>query len=350
MKLFTIVMAGGQGTRFWPESTQKLPKQYLSLVGEEPLICQTFKRFGSMVAKDSRFVVTTQDQKELALTHAQGELLKENIIVEPMGRNTAPCIFLSMIQLIENGAKLSDVVAVVPSDHVILNEKKFREQIDIAKQVASDTSSIVTIGIPPHFPHTGFGYIHKGEPYKTFAFKVNSFVEKPDLNRAKAYLKSGEYLWNAGMFVAPIGVFMEELKAHAPILFSFFEQIKNSLTNFQELKKVYSQLPKDSIDYAVMEKSSKVMVVPAEFDWNDLGSWDALEEVIPRENGNINASSKKVYALDSQGNIVFCPGKKVALIDVKDLVIVSNGEAVLVMPKAKSQRVKEIVELIAKEL
>jgi len=337
-KFYALVMAGGQGTRFWPESTSKKPKQYLNLTSDKSLLEETLLRFNGLIEAPERFVVTVNDQCKLAQECSKNLTHQNGLIFEPAGKNTGPCILLAMAHLLENGAKASDVVTIVPSDHVILNAKGFREVMSEAKSIAEKVKSIVTIGVVPTFPHTGFGYIQKGEGYK-----VSAFREKPDFETAKKYITSGEYFWNAGMFVAQISVLLEEFAKHSPESFKFFEGLQKSLKNADKLKEVYMQMPSNSIDYAVMEKSQKVLVVPSKFDWNDLGSWDALEGVINPTNQNTIVKARDVYAANAKGNIVFAPNKFVALVNVDDLVVISNDQSVVVIPKKDAQKVKDVV-------
>lgn len=336
-------MAGGKGTRLWPESTESKPKQYLSLVGKETLLGQTIDRFKGSVDIDKRFIITTRDQADLAISCSNNEVNKEHIIFEPTGRNTAPCILLSLAAIEACGAKDEDIIAVMPSDHVILNKSGFKSSFDKALKLSSDTQTITTIGIPPHFPHTGYGYIKTSEANGQ-GFNVDEFVEKPNFEKAKEYLATGQYVWNAGMFMAPLGVFKAEFSKHSPEMFSFYDELKENLSDEESLASVYNKIPKDSIDYAIMEKSNKITLVKAEFDWNDLGSWEALEQVVDRVEGNTIIDSNGTFLKDATGNIIYAPNKHVSLINVKDLVVVSNEKAVMIVPKDDSQRVKEIVE------
>ncbi|MFG1483509.1 sugar phosphate nucleotidyltransferase [Halobacteriovorax sp. HFRX-2_2] len=343
MNIYTLIMAGGKGTRLWPESTESKPKQYLSLVGNETLLGQTLDRFEESVDLKNRFIITTRDQSELAISCSKDQILEEHIIYEPAGRNTAPCILLSLAAIEAAGAKSDDIIAVMPSDHVILNKSGFKASFEKAVKLSSDTQTITTIGIPPHFPHTGYGYIKTSEAVGD-GFKVDEFVEKPNFEKAKEYLSTGKYVWNAGMFMAPLGVFKEEFAAHSPEMFSFYEELKASLDDEAKLEEVYNKIPKDSIDYAIMEKSSRISLVKAEFDWNDLGSWEALEQVVDRVEGNTIIDSNGTFLKDATGNIIYAPDKHVSLINVQDLVVVSNDKAVMIVPKDDSQRVKEIVQ------
>jgi len=343
-QFFCLVMAGGKGTRFWPESTSKKPKQYLSLLGKESLLTSSLLRVEGLIPAENRFIVTLKEQEKYAREFSVGLCAKEGLIFEPSGRNTAPCILLALAHLLDNGAGLDDVVAIVPSDHVILNEKGFRETLKICFKVAVENQNIVTIGINPHFPHTGYGYIQKG-PAVGEAFKVLGFKEKPNLETAKEYLASGDYFWNAGIFISQIKTLLKEFEELAPEMFRHFDSLRGNPNN---LKNIYDLMPSDSIDYAIMEKSSKVMVVPSNFDWNDLGSWEALESLITQTEGNTIVKCKESYLENSKGNIVFAPNQLVTLLGVEDLIVVSNDKALMILPKSQSQKVKNIVEFLKK--
>lgn len=342
-KNYCLVMAGGKGTRFWPESTSKKPKQYLSLLGDNTsLLSKTLNRFEGLVMPDDRFIVTVREQKELVLDSAENQISKDGVIFEPAGRNTGPCILLSLIYLLKNGADENDLVSIVPSDHVILNEKGFQNSIRKGFKLASETQSIVTIGIRPHFPHTGYGYIKRGKSSGE-GYEVEEFREKPDFQTAKTYLASGDFYWNAGMFMAPIRVLMSEFKNCSPELYQFVDLIKDSFEDEKKIEETYLKMPEISIDYAVMEKSKLVKVLEAEFDWNDLGSWEAMESVIEPTENNTLIKQKGHYLDNSTGNIVYAPNKFVSLVNIKDLIVVVNDDVLMVLPKEDSQKVKEIV-------
>lgn len=346
-KIYCLIMAGGKGTRLWPESTESKPKQYLSLVGDSTLLEQTIHRFGDIVEKDNRYIVTTIDQQELALHSSKNKINDNGLILEPSGRNTGPCILLSLSHLEKMGAGEDDVIAVMPSDHVILDTNGFKKSFVQAVKLSEESNTITTIGIRPHFPHTGYGYIKKGDDVGEGAM-VSEFREKPDFETAKAYLATGNYLWNAGMFMAKLSVFKREFALHAPEMFSFYDKLLKE-TDHKKISEIYENIPKDSIDYAIMEKSKTVTTIPASFDWNDLGSWEALEAVIEKENDNTIVGANEVFTKDSKGNVIFAPNKFVSLINVNDMVVVSNDKAVMVMPKKDAQRVREVVEHLKKE-
>lgn len=344
MKSYAVIMAGGKGTRFWPESTSQKPKQYLNLTGKGPLLGITLNRFEGVIPTQQRYVVTVREQQVLA-AESSSELINSNgLIFEPSGRNTAPCVMLSMAHLEKQGVRDEDVLVIVPSDHVILNENGFRETIVKSIEAAISHQSIVTIGIPPHFPHTGYGYIQKGDAVDGTSFAVKEFKEKPSRETAEKYLASGQYVWNAGMFVSTLKVLKEEFQKCSPETFSHYPKLLESIGDDERLAEVYGEIPKDSIDYAVMEKSQKVSVVPAHFDWNDLGSWDALEAVMEQKSENTFVGERGFFVSESEGNIVYAPDKYVSLIGVKDLIVVSNDKTLVVLPKSRSQEVKNIVE------
>lgn len=346
-KLYALVMAGGRGTRFWPESTSKRPKQYLSLMGgAASLLEKTLRRFDGLIPSDGRYVITVEEQFDLAKQCSKELVASQGIILEPSGRNTAPCIMLSLAHLVAMGAHDDDVVAIVPSDHVIINEQGFREVIKHAVAQAIEKSAIVTIGIAPHFPHTGFGYIHRGEEISSDCYKVNRFVEKPDHKTAVEYLQTGEYLWNAGMFVASIKTLRAEFKRYAPEMDAQFAALVKAYGDKKKTAEIYQLLPKISIDYAIMEKSQSILTMPSRFDWNDLGSWDALESVMEKQEDNYLVNSKGHYFEEAKDNIVFAPEQFVSLINIQDLIVVSNKDSLMILPKKDAQKVKNIVEFL----
>lgn len=342
MKIHVLIMAGGNGTRFWPVSTPKKPKQYTNLASEDTLIQQSIKRSLHFSKSENIHVVTVQGQKNLALQQTSELIPDSNIIIEPEGRNTAPCIFLGVLEILKKGFSDSDCVVVLPSDHVINNHENFSSDILTAVENAQSRKTITVVGIEPITPHTGYGYIKKGGKLSENLNQVEQFVEKPVLEVAQKYLKSGNYFWNAGMFISRIDTLIQEIMSHAPELGNFREMLLAAVGDFAQVQHVYSQLPKESIDYAVIEKSQKVDVVASSFDWSDLGSWDALEDIVKKEKNNIICTANKTQFLESEGNIVYAPGKKVSLVNCNNLVIVAEGDHIMVLPKEDSQRVKQL--------
>ncbi len=340
-KYYALIMAGGQGTRLWPESTSTKPKQYLRLVSEKSLLQESLERFQGLVDQERRFVVTTREQESLVEEHTKGVVNKNGLIFEPMGKNTGPSLLLSLAVLVNNGAKNNDLISVHPADHVILGTIEFQKTLARAFSHAK-SNKIITIGIRPTFPCTGYGYIHKSREHTPSFFDVKEFVEKPKREAAENYLKSGEYLWNAGIFIAALGTFLKEFERCAPKMFIFFEKLKKYSLDKEALEEIYREMPEDSIDYAVMEKSSNVLVTPATFDWNDIGSWLALESFLPQKEGNA-LKVKTSYIKNAQGNIVFSPHQSVFLEDVHDKIIVSNEKALVILPKDKAQNIRKII-------
>lgn len=351
-RFFALVMAGGKGTRLWPESTSSKPKQYMSLFSKKSLIEETLDRFDGLTDQKSKYIVTVKEQQSVCSKLVSHLVHDKAYILEPSGRNTAPCILLSLATLKAHGASDSDVVAIVPSDHVILNTKGFQKTLSYAKTMASKHKKIITIGINPNFPHTGFGYIQRSEKADfendLSAFSVKAFKEKPNFETAKSYVESGEYYWNAGMFVAEIGVLINEFKTCAPEVYRYLEQLESAVKSSQDYSSIYNNIPENSIDYAVMEKTKNILVVPSLFDWNDLGSWDALESIANPTESNfiINQKSEVNYLKGSSGNIVYAPNQFIALANVQDMIIVSNERALMIMPKKDAQKVKEVYQFV----
>lgn len=352
MEKVAVIMAGGRGERLWPKSRKKHPKQFLSLGGgDESLIYQTVERMRKITDIDKIFIVTGKDYKDI--THEQlPELPEENIICEPMGKNTTACIGYAC-QVIKK--RMGDaIMMVVPSDHVIKDEAAFASDLKKCCALAESEKVIVTVGITPTKPETGFGYIkvHKDKPIEnsTLAWKMAKFVEKPDYKVATKYVASGKYLWNAGMFIFPVSYMLRSIKRYCPHNAQCLSAIGKSIGKKNEDLITYQQFEKMesiSIDYAVMEHVRGSITVQSTFDWNDVGTWAAIPEIQkPDENGNYITG--EVTSFESNGNIVEVPkGKLVALLGVKDLVIVESGNAILVCHKDYAQKIKEATQQIA---
>ncbi len=321
-----IILCGGSGTRLWPLSRKLFPKQFVQLFEGESLFQKTVKRNSALCEKS--IIVSNAEQYFLALDQLEenGVSLEDStFLLEPIGKNTAPAIALACMAL-----ESEEIVLISPSDHLIKDENAYQAVLKKAMELSS-AGNLVTFGIKPAFPETGFGYIESsGED-------VRSFKEKPDLATAQGYLAKGNYYWNSGMFCFKAGVFLEELKAHSPAIFEACEFAhKNRIQINGNQYKIRLQdmeaIPEDSIDYAVMEKSCKVKVVPSDIGWSDVGSFDALSEVLPNDDDN---------------NFVVA-NKEVALIDVKDLIVIDTEDALLISKKGSSQKVKEVVTRLNK--
>lgn len=351
--IYAVIMAGGAGMRFWPLSRESSPKQMLKIVGEDTMIRQTVKRLHGFVLPDNIYVVTNERQAFDLDLHL-GELQKKQgkglkIIAEPFGKNTGPAIGLSTTYLKKIDA--NSVMIVLPADHSISNEKAF---IDVLRKAIEGAKKdyLVTLGIKPARPETGYGYIKieakgRGQRAKMQEiYKVARFVEKPDIRTAEKYVRSGNYFWNSGIFVWKVSAILQEIKRYMPSLSAGLLKIEKAIGTKNERKiveEVYSNIDSISIDYGVLEKSKRVMVVPVDFGWSDVGSWSALDEVMPRgSNGNIIKGN--IIGIDSRNSIIFGCDRLVATIGLKDMIVVDTPDATLVCPKQRSQDVKKVVE------
>lgn len=343
--LTALIMAGGKGTRFWPISTEEKPKQFLNLIDEKTMIQATVERLKDLINIDYVFICT--GMKYVSIIKEQLPNLPErNIIIEPMGKNTAPCILLSVLYIKQIYANAN--IIVIPSDHKINDEKKFLNILSAAnKFVENNYESIVTIGIEPNRPETGYGYINFSDNVEKIndylIKKVYRFVEKPNLNKAKEYLNEGTYLWNAGMFIFNSKFMIEEFKK----LFKQAFQILSTLPpieseNYMEmLEKKYSLCECISIDYAIMEKSEHIFVIPGDFGWDDIGSWRALERYIKKDK-NSNIFKGKVNNFNSKNNIVYSTEKEIILLDINELFVIEAKDKIVVGKKDSISRVYEL--------
>jgi mannose-1-phosphate guanylyltransferase len=343
-----IIMAGGVGKRFWPASRKDNPKQFLALTGEKTMLRETVDRVSQIVHPKNIFIVTTSNLAEKAAQQLE-YLPEENIIVEPEGRNTAPCVALAMAA-IRSRYGMDEVVAILPADHKIGEQGLYLEILKEAFTYIQVNNEVLTFGIKPNRPETGYGYIEFGScVHKKGNFNANTgirFVEKPDLERAEEYLMSGRYLWNSGMFVMKTGTFMELCAKHLPEVFKEVKNLESNLANRYVLKEIYSRLPKISFDNGIMEKLDSFVVVPADFGWDDLGSWLALENNLPQDQ-NYNVVAGEFIGVNAENNIIFGNGKQVvSAVGVRDLIIVVRDDVIMVCPKNSSQNIKILVEEI----
>lgn len=345
MKVYGVIMAGGGGTRFWPLSRKETPKQLLNLSGKDAMINETILRLSPIIEKDNLFVVTNSVQAKKMQSIVGDKLNKDNVLVESAARNTSACIGYSAINILK---KYGDGVMIVsPSDAYIRNEEEYRKVLKLAVAGAEKNDCIVTIGVTPTFPATGYGYIRYIRE-DSILKKVGEFVEKPDENTAKQYLKSGDYVWNSGVFVFKASVILDRIKEFLPELYDGLIKIENAMLSPSEsrvIDEVYPLLPSVSIDYGVMERAKDIYVIPAEFGWNDVGSWDMLE-VLHELDEKKNISIGNNVLLDTKNSTVFSSGRTVAVIGVDDLIVVETPDAVLVCPKNRAQEVKKVVDLL----
>ncbi|MFO7569253.1 MAG: mannose-1-phosphate guanylyltransferase [Smithellaceae bacterium] len=352
--MHAVIMAGGRGTRFWPRSREKKPKHLLDIVSDRTIIQETVDRIKPLIKPDNILIVTGKKHAR-ELSRQLPDIPAENIIIEPVGRNTAACIGLAAIH-IQKKAK-DDIMVVLPSDHAIGNPKKYRTVIRAASKAAREKNALVTIGIEPAGPHTGFGYLEGGASGERIGgeivMRVKSIREKPDAALARKFVKSGRFYWNSGMFVWKASAILREIEQHLPELHAGLMTIKEVLGKTSEAKTVsavYRRLPAISIDYGVMEKAKNVFVIPAEFGWSDVGSWDALWDISIRDhNGNARAGKGRVIFEDTQDSLVYSPKKMVALVGIKDVIVVETKDALLICKRGKSQDVKKIVDTLEAE-
>jgi mannose-1-phosphate guanylyltransferase len=347
--LHAVVMAGGSGTRFWPASRTARPKQFLPLAHGKPLIEATLDRLQGLCAPEHVWVATNRKQAK-ALTKLMPNLPKERLILEPEARDTGPCIALATatIAATDPGATM----VVLPADHLLEPTDAFQRMLRAGAELAADGATLVTFGIPPTFPATGFGYVECGEPVAAAlpAFRAARFREKPDLATAKQFLAQGGFLWNSGIFVWKVAAIRAAMERTEPQLAASTTAMLAALQKREKaaLTRAFGQAPVRSIDFAVMEKAERVVVVQAPIRWNDVGSFPALAAVAPADaagNVHVLAGGAAQLTLESRGNVVYADGDRtVALFGVSDLVVVAVDDAVLVCPKDKAHDLKALVE------
>jgi mannose-1-phosphate guanylyltransferase len=344
-KHFGLILAGGQGTRFWPWSTEDFPKQFLNITGEEPLITQTYNRLKTFIPADDIYVVA--DIKYLGLIMDAIPGFKQvNFITEPTPRNTAPSLILSNICLSRFEPEAN--VVVVPSDHYIPDTDVFAAQIQDALKYA-DNKCVVTCGIKPDIPHTGYGYIKFNREQYDICGKTNfhdlmEFKEKPELELAKQYLEEGNYFWNAGMFIYKLSHFKEFLGEHAPYYFIQYNELEKVYHHKLSLYELFTNIKPQSIDYALMEKLPDVKMFQAEFEWNDLGAWSTVYQLSRKDESNNVLRGNSTALIDSDNSMIFSTtDKPVAAIGLKNIAVINTKNGVLVANMDELQRVKEVI-------
>ncbi|MBT3580803.1 mannose-1-phosphate guanylyltransferase [bacterium] len=341
--LHVVIMAGGKGTRFWPLSKKIKAKQFLNILGNKSLLKTTIERLHPLIDKKNIWIVTNQNQKKFLLKEKLG-IPTSQILYEPIGKNTAPCIGWAAFEIIKKDPKATMIV--LPSDHLIKKEAKFRETLKTAVNFVKKNNCLMTIGIKPTFPHTGYGYI---EIFKNInkqkIEKINTFKEKPDFITAQKYVKSEKFLWNSGMFIWQASKILELIEKYMPTNYQILAQIaKTKKSEVKKLTDLYQQLDSISIDYGIMEKAiDQTYLIESSFIWNDIGNWISLEEVWPQDHHN-NAKKGKLITLNSKNNITYSEKKLIALIDVENLIVVESEDAILVLPKKSHQKIKELYE------
>jgi len=339
-------MAGGVGSRFWPLSKQKSPKQFLDILGTgKTLIQMTFERFSSVCPIENYYVVTNEQYKDLVLEQLP-QLKAEQVLLEPIMRNTAPCIAYANYKIKKRN--LNARIIVSPSDHLITNENNFLKVIHEGLNYVDGNNKLLTLGIKPNRPETGYGYIQvENSPLETDVLKVKTFTEKPDLELARVFLESGEFFWNSGIFIWSLAAIDSAFQTHLPDINNLFHKGGNSLDEASERKminQIYPECPNISIDYGILEKSSDVFVFCANFGWSDLGTWGSLYERSNKDESGNAVQGENVMLYDSEDCLVNAPNEKLVVIQgIKDYIIVDNENTLLICKKEHEQEIKTFV-------
>jgi len=359
LTIHAVILAGGRGTRFWPRSRTRTPKQLLNIIGKQTMLEQTVARLRPLISPDRIWSVTNAEQTA-ALKKQLPAASRKRVLTEPVGRNTAAAIALAAIH-IRHAAKGDALMAVLPADHFIAQPEEYRSIVAAALNVAREPGRMVVLGIPPTRPETGFGYVERmGEaldPSGFPVFAVRRFTEKPALQVAQEYVASGNYHWNAGMFFWRVSTFLENLQRHLPQTHAELQKLAAAIGTRayeKKLRAIYPKLENISVDYAILERATQqsgapqVFVIPAEIGWSDIGSWAAVYELLAKQPGE-NVFAGPGQALDASGNFLYSPSKFIAAIGVKDLVVVETPDALLICPRNRAQDVAKIVKQLEEQ-
>lgn len=347
--MYSVVMAGGSGTRFWPASRKARPKQLLALTSRRSLLQQTVDRMAPLTPAE-RVLVVTGTHHAAPVAEQLPQVPAAHIIAEPMARNTAAAAGLAAAWVAKQDP--SAVCLVLPADHLITDETLFLDTLRRAAEVASGDDCLVTLGLNPRYPATGFGYIEAGDAVSEDpppVFAVRAFHEKPDLATAQAYLESGKYMWNSGMFAWRAEVLLAEIKRFIPELAEGLDELAPDLGTERQaeaLARVYPKLPKISIDNGVLEKSDSIRMVEADFGWSDVGSWDAMAELWPSDRAGNAGQAGKLLAIEASGNLVSAGHRLTALLGVDNLVAVVTDDVLLILPRDRCQDVRQVIEVL----
>lgn len=345
---YCVIMAGGAGTRFWPISREKKPKQFLDILGTgKTFIRSTFERFAGFIPAENFLVVTNSSYKDLVLKQIP-EILPEQVLSEPLGRNTAPCIAYAAFRL--KAMNQDSTMIVTPSDHLILNEQAFTEVVQEAVTFAGKNEALVTIGVHPTRPATGYGYIQVEQPIRKAGMnKVKTFTEKPNLELAQAFLKSGDFFWNSGIFVWQTSVILDAVKKLLPETYGMFAAIENVYATDAEqenINRIYPECRAISVDYGIMEKAANVYVRCGDFGWSDIGTWGSLYEYTPKDEAG-NTIAQESVLFDTSDCVVKMPEGKLAVIEgLKDFIVVDTDDVLMICPKNNEQNIKKFIDTI----
>ena len=346
--MYHVILAGGSGSRFWPISREDTPKQLLKILGGDTMIRLTYNRLNKISPADHILVVASkalseQIQKEIP------EIPRENYIIEPYGKNTAPAIGLAALHVFKRDSEA--IMGVYPADHLIIGDTKFKAVISRAQKMVEQKTSLITIGIKPTYPATGYGYIQYDPLQKTDMEgirKVKTFSEKPGEETAKKFFNNGEFLWNGGMFIFKAAIILLEIKTFMPALHKSLDIINDALSTSQyetALDREWELVQEESIDYGILERSGNIYTIEADFKWNDLGSWQSLFSVLTK-NKEQNYYEGDVISLKSENNLIISPNRLTAVIGVKGMVIINLNDATLIVPHEQSEAVKDVVNML----
>ncbi len=337
-----MIMAGGIGTRFWPLSQPLKPKQFLNLIGNKPLICETIERIKPLTPNLEHLWILGNRLHHPTLDALPYLIPKNQVLEEPFGKNTAACIGWAAIEAIRKDPDA--VMVILPSDHWISPQDGFIRTIHKAVEIAKADNTLVTIGITPTFAHTGYGYIQTSLSKNISVKPVISFTEKPSFELASEYIKKGNYYWNSGIFIWKASTILNLFKQHLPGHYSILQALSNCQSGSADFDNLYKQFEPISIDYGIMEKASALThMVPAEFEWSDIGSWSALEAFLNKDSQN-NAANTPIFALDSNNNVVYSEHGRVILYHVNDMIIIHTKDTLLIFPKNKDQSIKRVID------
>jgi len=347
--MLALILAGGTGTRLWPKSRKYRPKQLLDIVAKNTMLQETFMRIRPILEPGRIFVVTNRTYAPTVKAQLPS-IPSRNIITEPEGKGTAPCIGLSVLYM-----KRLDPEAVMASlhaDHVIEKPEEFRKALLAAAEVARE-GYLVTLGVKPTQPETGYGYIRQGQLWREVGgfpvYKAEGFTEKPNFETACSYLEQGCYYWNSGIFVWKLSTIMEEFRQHMPKLYSQLMRLDEAIGTEEEekiLEEVWQEVENESIDQGIMEKSSKVMVIPVDMGWSDVGNWATLADILPKDEANNVIVGGEHIGIDTTGSLLYGTKRLIATVGLKDMIVVETDDIILVCPKSRAQDVKKLVELL----
>lgn len=348
---YVLIMAGGVGSRFWPKSRNNFPKQFLDILGiGKSLLQLTHERFLKLCPSENIFIVTNSQYRDIILDQLKG-ITAAQLICEPSRNNTAPCIAYASFKLAALNPNANIVVA--PSDHFILYEDIFVSKVEQALAYTEKHNALVTLGIAPTRPDTGYGYIQYDAHEEEGIHKVTEFKEKPALDKAKEYLSAGNYVWNAGIFIWKVRSILEALQKHAPEIHTLFQEGSKLYNTDQErafIDEKYPTSPNISIDYAIMEQADNVYTIPADFGWSDLGTWASLYEAAPRNEENNVISARQINVKETTNSIIHIHANKLAVIrGLDNFIVVDEGNALLIYPKDDEQEIKEVVKKMSEE-